>query len=138
MNKNNQYIGMIFIGISILLSSAAQLAMKAGMVALQNTNIVLAIPQLIDNVTVLLPAFAWVLGGLVCYTVSVFCWMRALAQHELSLAYPLLSLSYALVYIGAVAWPRLHETVSLTRIIGICLIFLGVWVVARTGHEQIA
>lgn len=60
--------------------------------------------------------------------------MRALAQYELSMAYPMLSTSYALVYIGAATWPRLNETISMTRTIGIILIFLGVLIVARTDQ----
>ncbi len=134
--KNSSYIGMVFIGISILLSAIAQLLMKAGMLVLQEQNIVLVIPPTFDEVVLFIPALTWVLGGLFCYSVSVLCWMRALAQHELSLAYPLLSLSYALVYIGAVVWPRLNETISMTRIAGILFIFLGVLVVARTGQKQ--
>ncbi len=137
MNQKGSSVGMIFIGISILLSAIAQLLMKAGMLVLREENIILVFPPTFDEVVLLIPAMTWVFGGLVCYSVSVFCWMRALAQHELSLAYPLLSLSYALVYIGAVVWPRLNETVSITRIVGIFFIFLGVLVVARSGQKQV-
>ncbi len=136
MSQKGRYTGMIFIGISIVLSSIAQLSMKAGMLALSNEGILLSMPQTVEQLSLLVPAFTWVIGGLVCYSVSVLCWMRALAQHDLSLAYPMLSLSYVLVYFGAVAWPMLHETVSFTRIAGIILICAGVLVVARTGYGQ--
>lgn len=125
---------MVFIGISIVLSSVAQLSMKAGMLVLSIEGIVLSMPQTVEELGLLIPPFTWVFGGLICYSVSVLCWIRALAQHDLSLAYPMLSLSYVLVYFGAVAWPMLHETVSLTRIAGIVLICAGVLVVARTGY----
>lgn len=122
----------MFVGISILLSIFAQLFMRVGMLELHDANLILSLPEIIDSFGMILPSLTWVFGGLICYSVSLLCWMRALAQYELSLAYPLLSMSYALVYIGAAAWPRLNETISMTRTMGIMLIFLGVLIVART------
>jgi len=127
---------MMFVGISILLSTFAQLFMKVGMLALHDENLILSLPQIVDDFGMILPSLTWVFGGLICYSVSLLCWMRALAQYELSLAYPLLSMSYALVYIGAVVWPRLNETISMTKTIGIMLIFLGVLIVARTDSDS--
>ena len=132
MKQNGSCNGMIFVGISILLSTFAQLFLRAGMLALHDENLIFSLPQIIDNFAMILPSLTWVFGGLICYSVSLLCWMRALAQYELSLAYPLLSMSYALVYIGAAAWPRLNETISMPRTMGIMLIFLGVLIVART------
>ncbi len=132
MKKNGTCNGMIFVGISILLSTFAQLFMRAGMLSLHDENFPLLFPQIVDDFGMILPSLTWVSGGLICYSVSLLCWMRALAQYELSLAYPLLSMSYALVYIGAAAWPRLNETISMPRTMGIMLIFLGVLIVART------
>ncbi len=123
---------MMFVGISILLSAFAQLFMKAGMLALHDENLVLSLPQIVNDFSIILPSLAWVFGGLICYSISMLCWMRTLAQYELSLAYPLLSMSYALVYIAAAAWPRLNETISMTRTMGIILIFVGVLIVACT------
>lgn len=136
MNQNGNYKGMMFVGISILLSTFAQLFMKVGMLALHDENLILSLPQIVDDFGMILPSLTWVFGGLICYSVSLLCWMRALAQYELSLAYPLLSMSYALVYIGAVVWPRLNETISMTKTIGIMLIFLGVLIVARTDSDS--
>jgi undecaprenyl phosphate-alpha-L-ara4N flippase subunit ArnF len=132
MNQNANYEGMMFVGISILLSSFAQLFMRAGMLVLHDENLVLSLPRIVNDFGIILPSLTWVFGGLICYSVSLLCWMRVLAQYELSLAYPLLSMSYALVYIGAAAWPRLNETISMTRTIGIILICVGVLIVART------
>ncbi len=132
MNKSRYSNGMLFVGGSILLSSLAQLFMKAGMLALHDNNLFLSLPRTAGNFGMILPVLTWVLGGLICYGASLLCWMRALAQYELSLAYPLLSMNYVLVYIGAATWPRLNETISITRTAGILLIFLGVLIVART------
>lgn len=62
--------------------------------------------------------------------------MRALAQYDLSFAYPLMSMSYVLVYIGAANWPLLNETISLTKSAGIVLVFISVLIVAQTESRQ--
>ncbi len=122
----------LFIGCSIVLSAGAQLLMKAGMLELDHTGIA----YILENIPVvsadLLSAAVWVLAGLVFYAISMLFWMAALSRYELSLAYPLLSLSYVLVYLGAVLWPRLHETVSIPKTVGILFILAGVFLVTRT------
>jgi undecaprenyl phosphate-alpha-L-ara4N flippase subunit ArnF len=65
-------------------------------------------------------------AGMVCYGTSMFCWLAALGRLPLNLAYPLLSLSYPLVYLGAVLLPFFNETVNAQRLAGIGLIMLGV------------
>jgi len=110
--------GMIFIAASILLSAMAQLMMKAGTQEIHGLS---GLPLI--NVW---PAFIWIIAGLGCYALSMFLWMAALARYELSFAYPLLSLSYVLVYMGAALWPRLHESVSLYKTGGVLLVVIGV------------
>jgi len=111
---------------SVVLVSAAQLLMKWAMTDFTITTDILAKPlTILDHLSwlhVVLP-----LGmGIMCYGVSVVCWMGALARLPLSLAYPLLSLSYPLVYLGALLLPFFHETLNLQRMIAIALIMLGV------------
>lgn len=64
--------------------------------------------------------------GIACYGISVLCWIGALGRLPLSVAYPLLSLSYPLVYIGATWLPWFGETLSAQRIAGIVLIMFGI------------
>jgi hypothetical protein len=64
MSQKGRYTGMIFIGISIVLSSVAQLSMKAGMLVLSNEGITLSIPQTVEELSLLVPAFTWVAGKL--------------------------------------------------------------------------
>lgn len=47
MNQNGYWKGMMFVGISILLSSFAQLFMRAGMLALHEQNLVLSLPRIV-------------------------------------------------------------------------------------------
>ena len=69
------------------------------------------------------PGAAYLLVGIACYFVAVPLWVRVLRDLPLSRAYPLLSLSYPLVYLGAVLW--LGELVSVQRTAGTLLVTLG-------------
>ena len=112
---------------SILLGSGAQLAIKMGMNQ---------VPPVLDLFIVFPWVTAvWVTGGLSAYALSMLMWMIALAKYELSFAYPMLSLSYILVYLGAVFLPELDETVSITKTIGILLIVGGVIFVTNSHSE---
>lgn len=110
---------------SVLLVSAAQLALKYGMLNWPAPHapaqMLAALPQL-SWLHVLLPIGA----GIGCYGLSVLCWIAALGRLPLSLAYPLLSLSYPLVYIGAALLPVFHEAINGRRLAGIALIMVGI------------
>jgi len=129
--------GILLIGCSIVLSAGAQLLMKAGMLELGNLDIVRTLEISPEVIVRLLPVLTWVLTGLVLYATSMLTWMGALAKYDLSLAYPLLGLSYVLVYIGAVIWPHLHETVSVSKSIGILLILTGVFLVTGSKRSRL-
>lgn len=133
MNPKRKSI--LYMTASILLSSLAQLSMKAGML-LFATHTTHGWPGLIALLG--MPALLWVGAGLACYGLSLLFWMSAIARLELSLAYPMLSLSYVLVYVIAVNWPFLHEHASWVRTIGIMVVVLGVVLIARsdTGNRE--
>jgi undecaprenyl phosphate-alpha-L-ara4N flippase subunit ArnF len=120
---HRDYHGLWLIISSILLGSAAQLLLKLGMNAL---------PAEFDISTLPLDALAWTAGGLVCYALAMLLWMLALSRYELSFAYPLLSITYILVYLGAILLPALDETISLQKTLGILLIVAGVVFVTRS------
>lgn len=114
---------------SIVLSAAAQLLMKAGLLALP--------PDALSSPLALLhapqsagfwawPWAGWLLAGIICYGLSMLAWLLALMRFEVSYAYPMLGLSYVLVYLGAGLWPRIGEPFSLDRSLAILLILLGV------------
>ena len=64
--------------------------------------------------------------GITLYAISMLSWIFALSRFDVSLAYPMLSISYILVYVGAIALPGLNETASTIKMIGIAIIVLGV------------
>jgi len=117
--------GLVLFG--VLLNAAAQLLLKAG------TN---AIGHFAFDKTNILPV-GWqlatephILGGLTCYVVSVVVWIMALSRVEVSIAYPMLSIGY--VVNAAAAYYLFGEAVTPMRLIGIGIIILGVYIVARS------
>ena len=115
---------------SLVLAACGQLFMKAGMLEIGE------IQNLFDRLQPPpISGVAWIAAGVLAYGSAILSWLPLLARVRLSVAYPLVSLSYALVYVGAVLWPRLEEQFSWGRTTGILLIIVGVWLVARNGRE---
>jgi multidrug transporter EmrE-like cation transporter len=111
----------------VLLNAIAQLLLKAG------ASTVGAIGSL-GGLRAAAPALALhpgVIGGLLCYAVSVVVWIVALSRVDVSIAYPMLSVGYVLNALLAM-W-LFGETVSLQRWLGIGVIIVGVILVARSG-----
>jgi multidrug transporter EmrE-like cation transporter len=72
----------------------------------------------------------FVLGGLLCYVISVAVWLMVLSRVEVSYAYPLLSVGYI---VNAVAGYYLfQENLSFVRIAGILIICVGVYFVTKS------
>ncbi len=128
--------GLYFIFASVVLSAAAQLFLKTGMLEVATHDLVRQLSSVTRQWLIFLPAVLWLGLGLLCYAMSMLFWMAALAKYELSLAYPMLSLSYVLVYVVAVNWPRLGESVSLTKTFGILLIVVGVILVTYSARKK--
>lgn len=128
---HHEYHGLWLIVSSVLLGSTAQLLLKIGVNLLPADILQQSFIALLK-----LEAPAWIAGGLACYGLSLLLWMLALSRYELSFAYPLLSISYILVYLGAVWLPSLSETVSVSKTLGILLIVAGVILVTRSQSKS--
>jgi len=117
--------GLLMVG--VLLNAVAQLLLKAGTNAVGSFeyNMANAIP-----VGMRLALEPHILGGLACYVVSVIVWIMALSRVEVSIAYPMLSIGYVVNAIAA--WYLLGESVTPMRLIGIGIIVLGCFIVARS------
>ena len=122
-------VGPVAVIGSIVLSACAQLSMKAGMLRASRLE---SASDLIDAAE-FLPVLILLIAGFGCYGASLVSWLVALSRYPLSLAYPLLSLSYVVVYLAAAAWPRLAEPLSEARTAGIAMIVVGVLLVARSS-----
>ncbi len=122
---NLSSFGLVLTG--VLLNAVAQLLLKAG------TNVLGVIRFDAGNAVALgfkIATEPHILGGLGCYVVSVVVWIMALSRVQVSIAYPMLSIGY--VVNALAAWYLFGESVTLTRLVGIGIIILGVFVVARS------
>jgi undecaprenyl phosphate-alpha-L-ara4N flippase subunit ArnF len=63
-------------------------------------------------------------------------WIGVLSRLPLSAAYPLLSISYVLVYLVATSFPAWGELASGRRTAGILLIMLGVGLVSLPARRS--
>lgn len=111
----------------VLLNAAAQLLLKAGTNAIGHFEFSAANLAPIGWKVGTQP---YILGGLACYVVSVAVWIMALSRVEVSVAYPMLSIGY--VVNAVAAYFLFGEAVGVQRLIGIGIIVVGVYVVARS------
>jgi len=111
---------------SVLLVSMAQLMMRWAMLQLPELTALAAA----GISFALLPALM-LLTGLGTYGLSMLCWIQALRHFPLNRVYPLLSLSYVLVWLAAVGLPFFHESFSWRGLAGIAVIIIGVLCIAR-------
>ena len=113
--------------LGVLLNATAQLLLKAG------TNRVGEFAFAWENVIpigVKLALNPPILGGLACYVVCVVVWILALSRVPVSVAYPMLSVGY--VVNAVAAYYLLGEAVTPLRLVGIGVIIVGVFIVARS------
>ena len=115
---------LIFVG--VMLNAAAQILMKSG------TNAIGYFEFSTENI---LPigwklATEWhIVAALFCYALSVVIWILALSRVPVSIAFPMLSMAY--IVNAVAAWYLLGEAFSLTKVIGMGVIILGVVILSR-------
>ena len=112
----------------VLLNAAAQLLLKAG------TNAVGHFEFSMENalpVGMRLALEPHILGGVVCYVVSLVVWILGLSRVEVSVAYPMLSIGYVINAVAA--WYLFGESLTALRLTGIGFIIVGVFLVAKSS-----
>lgn len=114
--------------VSVTLSACAQVLFKLGVAPVPGQGAA-GSPSLISSViaTLLRPG---VLGGLALYGVGTVVWLRALAQTELSQAYPFVGLGFVMT--AALGYAVFDEALGPSRLIGIALVIAGVILVGRS------
>ncbi|MCG6886278.1 MAG: EamA family transporter [Proteobacteria bacterium] len=117
--------GLIISG--VLLNAIAQLALKASVRQMGEIKLSLngAWPvtlQLMGE-----PAL-WL--GLFCYGISVIIWILALSRVDVTIAYPMLSIGY--IVNAVLAWYLFGEALTPERLLGIGIIIVGVYILARS------
>ncbi|QWT45289.1 SMR family transporter [Azospira inquinata] len=111
----------------VLLNAAAQLLLKAGTTAVGHFAFTLenALPMGLK-----LAFEPHIMGGLGCYVISVVVWIMALSRVPVSVAYPMLSIGY--VVNALIAWQWFGEALSAPKLLGIGIIIVGVFLVAKS------
>ena len=113
--------------LGVFLNALAQLLLKAG------TNAVGQFEFSAGNIVPVgmkLALEPHIMSGMACYVVSLVVWIMGLSRVEVSIAYPMLSVGYLLNAVAA--WYLFGEAVSVTRLVGIGIIIIGVYIVARS------
>lgn len=118
----------LFIAIfSVILSVGAQFCLKAGMSS-SAVKDALALPFSHRTAIVVLTD-KFVFGGFFLYGLGAIVWLGVLSKWEVSKAYPLVGLGFALtLLVGAV----FGEQISQMRILGVAFICAGVFLVGRS------
>lgn len=119
-------LGFWLLGVgATLLGAIGQLLFRRFGLAQSSPNLLATLSEsLFESKSFELPVgLGYLVAGVFCYFIAVPLWVRVLRDLPLSRAYPLLSLSYPLVYVGAIWW--LGESISLTRTLGTALVTLG-------------
>ena len=122
-----KYVVLALIFVDVVLNVVGQLSLKYGMSQFGNFSL---------SLSTLPPVFLKaatnpnVLLGLVCYGLGFLVWLIVLSKAEVSYAYPLISLGY--VFTAILARAMFGEAVSFTRMAGILVTCLGVFLIARS------
>jgi multidrug transporter EmrE-like cation transporter len=112
---------------SIALSVAAQFALKRGMTQAGAQRAASGSSEPAALLSALLQP--QVLLGLALYAAGALIWLSVLSRWDVSKAYPLVGIGFAL---SALVGLALGEAVSMQRALGIAAICAGTWLVARS------
>lgn len=120
-------ISLTLILSGVLLNAIAQLLLKAG------TNAVGHFAFSAENllpVGLKLMMQPYILGGMLCYGVSLVVWIMALSRVPVSIAYPMLSIGYVINAFVAYLW--FGEALAAQKLLGIGFIVIGVVLITRS------
>ncbi len=111
-------LGLILINVALV--SSAQLLLKigssrVGWIIGNNDKIVALIKIALDP---------YIFFGTSCYVISLILWIYILSRTQLSVAYPLMSLSYVVVMLLSIV--VMKETVNFPQSIGAFFIVIGI------------
>lgn len=126
--EKSSMLGTIILGlVAIMLLSAGQTALKAGLNAIGGVS-------LADGVGGIFKLFQtpWVIVGFLCYGLSSVLWLDVLSKLDFSLAFPMVGLTY--VFTLLIGRFFFGETVGWERVVGVALILSGVFFLIRSGN----
>jgi undecaprenyl phosphate-alpha-L-ara4N flippase subunit ArnE len=116
--SDHQRAALQLVLVSVALNAVGQILFKTALRTQRDTSFL----------SIFLNLKTW--SGFILYGLSAACWLCVLSRAQLSLAYPLLSLTFPIV-VGLSAL-LFSEPVSLMHWVGVGVIVLGVSLLART------
>lgn len=116
---------IIMILSSVLLNAVAQLLIRKGMLSIG----IVGVNNFLQNIGAM-ATNVWLWGAMISYAVSILLWMSVLSKVEVSFAYPFLSIGY--IFAAVVSYAIFNENLSPTRILGIIVICIGVFLISRS------
>ena len=119
-------IVLLVLGVSLLLV-VGQILLKLGIGVTENLNTTSSIEFVWRLIWT--PYF---LASAVAIGSSGLLWIYIVRSYELSLAYPLTSMSYILMLIGS--YYVFDERITLTKILGVLIIVVGIVVLTLSGR----
>jgi drug/metabolite transporter (DMT)-like permease len=119
---------VILLTINIVSLISGQILLKLGMRNLGGV----ALEDVASNPLTVFRVFLnpYVFTGLLFYVANIFIWFDLISKQNLSYVYPFLSLGYAGVVIASAV--ILGEEMSWQRLVGVAVICIGVYIVARS------
>jgi drug/metabolite transporter (DMT)-like permease len=114
---------LLLIIVSVCLSAAAQVLLKGGVAGRLGGN-----ADFLGGLLQVLVTPA-VVGGLALYALGAIIWLYVLARVDVSYAYPFVGLGFILTM--TFGWAVYAEVISAARIVGTCLVAVGVLLIAR-------
>tara|TARA_B100001750_G_C15168995_1_gene428246 strand:- start:39 stop:398 length:360 start_codon:yes stop_codon:yes gene_type:complete len=112
--------------LSVILNTTAQVMLKKG---LNTIGFIGFKKEILLKSLLKIVSSPFIMGGIAFFVVSLALWLVILSRTDLSVAYPMTSLSYVLT--ALLGYVFLGETLSLSRMGGIVIIMIGVYYVSR-------
>jgi drug/metabolite transporter (DMT)-like permease len=124
---NTMLMTLIPLLISTVLGVAGQLLLKQGMVQMGAVQLdAAAVPAIVWRMA----TSPYVIGGLLVYGTGTFFWLVFISRVPLSYSYPFISLGIVLGLLSA--WGIFHENIPPMRWVGMLVVCIGVFFVARS------
>ena len=116
---------------AMLFSTTGELFLKRGMNEIGSFDFTAVAALLPTVLKIATNPFIWI--GMIGFVGGSVFWLSVISRVPLSLAYPMLSLSYVIVVVEA--WVFLNEGLHPLRVIGSLVIIIGVALVSLSGGD---
>ncbi|KKQ67242.1 MAG: hypothetical protein US86_C0001G0169 [Candidatus Daviesbacteria bacterium GW2011_GWA2_38_24] len=119
---------ILFIFLATFIAVIGNITLKSGMKQLGNFQLDLS-SKLFEEIFRIFTNPV-IIVGIILYVVSMIFWLKVLSQEDVSRAFPIMvGINFTLLSIGS--FFILQESFTLSKILGILIIFVGIFVATR-------